>query len=199
MLLSLLIAVPALAHADLVASDPEDGAVLANPPSRVVLTFSEGLDAAKSSFRLIGPDGEIGSATASRDGATRLVLDGLALAPGTYRIKWTAAAGDGHVERGSLGFTVLEPTPAPATLSPAPTSTPAEGASTTPSAAPATGTSGTPTPTAMPVTDTPAPSPTSVEGEPAATSGTDVLIPIVVALALVALVGGFVLRRNRRA
>jgi methionine-rich copper-binding protein CopC len=177
--LALVVAVPALAHADLVASDPEDGAVLSDPPATVELTFSEGLDPGKSSFRLIGPDGDIGTASAPGDGATTMVLEGLVLAPGDYRIKWTAAADDGHVERGSIGFTVSAPTPAPATPSPAPTTA-------------------TPAPTAIPATGTPVASPTPVEGEPAAASGTDVVIPIVVALVLAALVGGFVLRRSRR-
>jgi hypothetical protein len=181
-----MVAVPALAHADLVASDPEDGAVLADPPTAVTLTFNEGLDAGKSSFRLIGPDGDIGTGTAARDGATRMVLAGLVLAPGEYRVKWTAAADDGHVERGSLGFSVSAPTPVPSTPSPSPAPSPTPATTTTPSAASTT------TPSAVPTTNAPA-------TPAAAASGTDVLIPIVAGLVLVGLVGGFVLRRSRRA
>lgn len=196
--LVLVIAGPALAHADLVASDPEDGAVLATPPRSVELTFSEGLDAAKSSFRLIGPDGDVGNGAASRDGSTSMVLEDLVLAPGKYRIKWTAAAEDGHIERGSLGFTVSTPTPEPATPSPIPTSAPSTGAAATPTAAPTIATPSTPVPTPTPVTDTPAATLATVEG-PANVAGTDVLVPIVAGLVLVALAGGFVLRRSRRA
>jgi hypothetical protein len=183
--LAVVIAVPALAHADLVASDPEDGAVLADPPTAVTLTFNEGLDAGKSSFRLIGPDGDIGTGTAARDGATRMVLAGLVLAPGEYRVKWTAAADDGHVERGSLGFSVSAPTPEPATPPPSPAPSPTAATTTTPTAATTT------TPSAVPTTNAPA-------TPAAAASGTDVLIPIVAGLVLVGLVGGFVLRRSRR-
>ena len=46
---------PVLAHAELVSSDPADKAVLAAPPTIITLTFSDGLDAAKSSFRLDRP------------------------------------------------------------------------------------------------------------------------------------------------
>ena len=197
-MLALLVAVPALAHADLVSSTPEDGSVLAVPPTAVELAFSEGLDAGKSSFRLIGPDGDVGTGTASRDGSSTMSLADLVLAPGAYRIKWTAAAEDGHVERGSLGFTVSAPTEEPATPSPVPTTAPTTVATPTPTAAPATETPATMAPSANPVTDTPAGSPATVEGEPAAASGTDVLIPIVAGLVLVAVVGGFVLRRSRR-
>jgi methionine-rich copper-binding protein CopC len=193
-----MVAVPALAHADLVASDPEDGAVLADPPTAVTLTFNEGLDAGKSSFRLIGPDGDIGTGTAARDGATRMVLAGLVLAPGEYRVKWTAAADDGHVERGSLGFSVSAPTPVPSTPSPSPAPSPTPATTTTPSAEPATDPPATRAPTAIPVSDSAAASPASTPGAPAAASGTDVLIPIVAGLVLVGLVGGFVLRRSRR-
>ncbi len=122
--LALLVAAPALAHADLVASTPEDGEVLAVPPTAVELTFSEGLDAGKSSFRLIGPDGDVGTGKAPKDGATTMALEGLALGPGDYRIKWTSVAEDGHIERGSLAFTVSSPTPEPATPTPVPTTAP---------------------------------------------------------------------------
>jgi methionine-rich copper-binding protein CopC len=202
LLLLAVLAVPALAHADLVASDPEAGAALETPPGSVRLTFSEGLDAGKSSFRLIGPDGEVGTAKPARDGAKVMRLDDLGLAPGGYTVRWTAAADDGHVERGTFMFTVLEPTPAPATASPAPVATPA--ATGTP-AATSSATAPSPEATAtVPAPDatTPAPSATPVAGgggSPAAGSSADVVIPIVAALALVGGIGLLVLRRSRRA
>jgi methionine-rich copper-binding protein CopC len=196
--LALVIAGPTLAHADLVASDPEDGAVLATPPRSVELTFSEGLNAGKSSFQLIGPDGDVGTGAAPGDGSTSMVLENLVLAPGKYRIKWTAAAEDGHIERGSLGFTVSTATPEPAAPSPTPTSAPSTDAATTPTAAPTIATPSTPAPTPTPVAASTAATLSTVEG-PANAAGTDVLVPIVAGLVLVALVGGFVLRRSRRA
>ncbi len=171
--------------------------MLADPPTVVRLAFSEGLDAGKSSFRLIGPDGDVGTGLAARDGATTMTLEGLALAAGDYRIKWTAAAEDGHVERGSLAFTVSPATPEPVTPSPVPTAEP-----TTESATPTTTSSvaapATSVPTLSPATDSPTASPEPTGGVAVAAPATDVLVPILAGLLLVALVGGFVLRRSRR-
>ena len=174
---------PVLGHAELVSSDPANKAVLDTPPTVITLTFDEGV-VGKSSFKLIGPGGDtVGTGGPAKDGDDTMTLDGLALTPGAYTIEWTSVADDGDVERGTLSFTVNEPTPAPATPTPAPSQ-----ASTAPSAAPS------PTPTATPV-----PSP-AVDPEPVATSsGTDVLFPIIAALALVGVIGALLLRRNRAA
>ncbi len=193
-LLALLLAHPVLAHAELVASSPEDGAVLATPPTTVTLTFSEGLDAGKSSILLVGPAGEVASGRPARDGATTMKLGDLSLAPGEYTVKWVSAADDGHLDRGQLGFTVAEITPSPATTPAASeqgSTTPTEAAPTAPPATPAPSTSPLQSPTASPVV---APSPTSTEA-----SGTDVLLPIAVGLVLVAGIGLLVLRRSRGA
>lgn len=195
-LLALIVVVPVLAHADLVSSDPPDGAVLEAPPDSITLTFSEGLDAAKSSFRLIGPDGTAGTGRAAADGATTMSLTGLALGAGTWTVQWTSAAEDGHIARGTLTFSVSQPTPSPAT----PTPTPA----TSSTAAPATPEVGTSAPTAEPSPATtdgasiePSPAP-SAPGSPADTSTGDLLLPIVAGLLIVGIVGVLVLRRSRR-
>ena len=128
--LVLLLAVPALAHAELVSSDPADAAVLSTPPTTITLTFSDGLDAAKSSFTLSGSAGEAGTGTASEDGATTMTLGGLALAPDVYTIKWTSVATDGDVLRGTLTFTLAGSTATIATPSAsAPSSSPASPSS----------------------------------------------------------------------
>jgi methionine-rich copper-binding protein CopC len=192
LLLVVAVAAPALAHSELDTADPEDGAILDTPPTVVTLTFTEGLDASKSSIRVLGPDGatEVAEARPARDGARRITADDLVLAPGEYVVRWTAAAEDGHIERGRVTFTVVEPTPAPAT--PSPTPSPTGTAAASPSA--------TPSPTPTPPVETPAPSPSPVPGDQSpAASSTDVLLPIVAALALVGVVGFLVLRRNRTA
>lgn len=196
-LLVLAITSPALAHAELVSSDPEDKAVLTSPPSVVTLAFSEGLDQAKSSFKLSGPGGTVGTGKPAQQGGKAMTLDGLALAPGTYTIAWTAAADDGHVERGKLSFSVSEPTPAPET--PAPSVVPA---STAPSAAP-TAAPVSPAPASSAPAVSPAASPVASpaaggDAAPASASGTDVLVPIIVGLVLVAGLGGFLFSRSRR-
>jgi methionine-rich copper-binding protein CopC len=182
-LLLLAVAAPAMAHADLVSSDPADKATLATPPTSVTLTFSEDLDPARSSFRLSGPAGVIGTGAVSAV-PTQLTLAGLDLAPGDYEIRWTSAALDGDILRGTLTFTVAEPTPAPATPTPEPRVTPA------PTASPAEAPSGV---------ATPAPTPAPSAAPQPASSTVDVLLPIVAALVIVAGVGLYVLRRSRRA
>jgi methionine-rich copper-binding protein CopC len=191
-LLVLLLALPALAHAELVSSTPEDGATLATPPTVVEVRFSEGLDAAKSSLRLVGPEGEVARGGLNRDGGRVLRIDDLALAAGAYTVRWTIGSEDGHVERGTLRFTVDAPTPAPATAVP-PSATPSTAASTVPSFSPTTPAPATDAPA------TPAPQPSGSDAAPVASSGADVLIPIVAGLALVAVAGAFLLRRSRGA
>ncbi len=186
--MALSLATPALAHADLVSADPADGAVLATPPTTVTLTFSEGLDATRSSFKLSGPEGSLaGTGTASGDGATTMTLDGLDLAPGAYTVKWTSASLDNHLLRGTFAFTVSPPastaataeTSAPATDAPRPSATPLAASPA------ATAAAASPEASAPPL-------------EPAASAGDgDVVVPILVALVLVALVGAYVLRRSR--
>ncbi len=177
LLILLAVAGSALAHSELVSSDPADKAVLATPPTTITLTFSEDLDPGKSSFKLVGPAGTVGDGAVSADPLV-MTLEGLALDPGSYEIQWTSAALDGDILRGTLTFTVSAPAPTPV----APSAAPSAAASAEPSAAAS----------ALP-TSSPAP----VPAEPAASPG-DVVLPIVIALVLVAGVGVYVLRRSRR-
>ncbi|MCJ7712790.1 MAG: copper resistance protein CopC, partial [Chloroflexi bacterium] len=186
LLLALVIAAPTLAHADLVESSPKDGAVLETPPTKVTLTFSEALDAGKSSFKLLGPDGTVGTGRVTVANAKVMALDELTLATGAYEVRWTAASPDGHLIRGTLAFTVAEPTPTPAT--PAAPATPVPTADPTPGPA-------TPEP---PAPETAAPTPAD-DAAPAAAPTIEVLIPIAAGLIIVVGIGVLVLRRSRRA
>ncbi len=175
-LMVLTLAAPVQAHAELVSSDPANKAVLATPPATITLTFSEDLDASKSSFKLLGPAGAVGTGKVAGT-ATAMSLEGLSLAPGDYTIEWTSMALDGDLLRGTLTFTVAASTPSggPSTAAP----------STAPSAPPA----------ASPATPSPSP---SADGAIQAASG-DATLPIIAALVIVGVVGLFVLRRSRRA
>ncbi len=172
---------PVLAHAELVSSDPADGAQLATPPTTITLTFSEGVVASRSSFDLLLSGQRVGTGKAAKDGDTTMSLGGLTLAPGEYTIQWTSVADDGDLLRGTVTFTVLAPTPAPSVAV----------ASASPSAAPSPTRA---TPTAVAPT-----SQASADATPVASTGTDVLLPIVVGLVLIAGVGAFLFRRTRRA
>ncbi|MDP2350729.1 MAG: copper resistance protein CopC [Chloroflexota bacterium] len=189
--LAWVVAAPVLAHADLVTADPADGAVLTVAPTTITLTFSEVLDAAKSSVALISAYGTVATGKVSGDGTVvtlgPLVQDGRPLGPGGYEIRWTSVAADGDVLRGRLTFTVSGPTPMPATPSPIPTPT-AAGAPSTPASV---------APTSF-ETAAPEPAPAAAWTGPAASTG-DIVLPIVVALASVAAIGGLVLRRSRKA
>lgn len=105
LLLSVAVAGPALAHAELVSSDPADKAVLPASTITITLTFSEDLDASKSSFKLLGPGGEIGTGKVGGV-TTQMLLPGVSLAAGDYTVQWTSVATDQDLLRGTLKFTV---------------------------------------------------------------------------------------------
>jgi methionine-rich copper-binding protein CopC len=182
-LLMLAVAAPVLAHAELVSSDPADKEVLAASPTTITLTFSEDLDASKSSFKVVGPAGTVGTGKVGGV-TTQMLLPGLSLTPGDYEIQWTSMSTDQHLLRGTLTFTVSAATAAPATASPIPSSaSAAPSAASTAASSPAVG-----------ATLTPAASSDTV----GAASG-DVVLPIVAALVLVAGAGLLLFRRSRRA
>jgi len=201
-LLVLTLAAPVLAHAELVDSSPEDGAVLDVPPTEVVLRFTEPLLADRSSFRLIGPDGDIGTGEVDPDAPRVMRLGGLTLAPGEYEVRYTVGTDDGHVERERISFTVAAATGSPST---APSAPPSDAPSTAPSDAPSAPPSDAPSaePTAAPsASAAPSVAPSASPGPddaPVSGSGTDVLFPIVIGLLLAAGAGAYVLRRNRSA
>ena len=76
----------ALAHAELESASPPDGAVLDSPPTEIVLTFTEALDAAKSHMELIGPDGaQVAAGVVDPDNEKSMRIDPPELAPGRVR------------------------------------------------------------------------------------------------------------------
>jgi hypothetical protein len=132
----LIAAAPVLAHAELVSGDPAPESILAEVPAQVSATFDDDLDAAKSSLVVIGPDGStVGQGSVSADDPRTLVATLTGAGVGAYEVRWTAAASDGDVERGTYTFTVSTVAPSPtsvasATASPGPTASPASPAST---------------------------------------------------------------------
>ena len=187
LLLGLVAAGPALGHAELEQSMPEDGEVLTTPPTFVTLAFTEGLDADEE---LVPPrprtGRDVATGSASGDGETTMSATDLTLAPGRYVIRWTAVADDGHVERGRLTFTVEEPTPSPSPH-------PADRGRLRVGVRIAVR-----QPRSRRRPPRPAPSP-SADTTPVASGGTDVLLPIIAALAIVGVVAYLVLRRGRTA
>ena len=184
-LLLAALALPAVvtAHAELVSSSPEAGSTLARSPEAVTATFSEALEAPKSSIEVIAPDGSlVATGGLAPDDGTTLLVAVPALAPGTYDVRWTASSDDGHLERGRYEFTVA------GAAGPGPTSE----ASSAPTAAAAASAA----PTTELATASPAASSTPDGSDGGSESTGQILIVAVVGIALGVGIGWW---RSRRA
>jgi methionine-rich copper-binding protein CopC len=178
----LLLSLPpsAFGHAAIETATPADKAVLTKPPTEIVITYTEGLTDGSSIVLKDAAGTTIATGTPAADGAVDMRVTFAPLAPGAYTIESTTRSSvDGDVDRQTLTFTVAEPTPPPATITPAPTEAPSEAAS----AAPTEGAS--PTPAATPAA-----------GAAAADDGTAVLLPIAIVGLLIGGGLAFFLRRR---
>jgi copper transport protein len=102
---------PVAAHATLMESSPPDGALLADPPTRITLTFSEDVVATPDAVRLIDPDGEEVSGIRSVGSGAVLTADVPAVgADGSYTVSWRVVSADGHPIRGAYLFHLREST-----------------------------------------------------------------------------------------
>jgi copper transport protein len=112
--LSLILSTPrvVLAHANLVRSDPEAGAILAQAPREITLEFSEDLDPDFSKARLADANLVVlvegpGRIDPSDNRVLRLNLP--ALSKGAYNVIWQARSiVDGHITSGLVTFSVGE-------------------------------------------------------------------------------------------
>lgn len=178
--LLLLVILPAVvaAHSELEKSSPADGTVVEGSPPEIVLTFSETLDPKKSSISLRDAGGqELASARVDPADDTVMRLTPPTLAAGAYEIRWTSVAEDGDLLRGTVHFEVATP------ATPSPTVEPSESASAAPTAS-------------APPTVAPSPSP-SAAGSPTGSSS-DVILPILAAIVLIAVLGAWLLRNRAR-
>jgi hypothetical protein len=181
--LLLALASPVAAHAELVRAIPADGETVTEPITVVSGRYSEDLISGSRLEITDGSGARVASGGIDPEDARRMVARPESpLTDGTYTVQSTARSADGHVERATWTFTVAvpaspsptpEPTPTPSDASPSPSATasPSESPSATPTASPA---------------------PT----DPASGPG-DVLLPIIAALAIVAIGAGFLLNRSR--
>lgn len=104
-LLLLLSAAPAAAHAVRIASDPDDGAELAQSPAAVSATFNEALQPQFAAMTVVGPDGNLWQDGEPRISGAVLSVDVRPLGPsGTYTVNYRATSADGHVINGSWSF-----------------------------------------------------------------------------------------------
>jgi len=107
MLLGLAPVPKSLAHASLISSQPEDGAVLANAPPRVILIFNEPVKPLK--MQVVGRDGRATPLTEIVQHNNSVILRiPVALGRGTHALSWRVVSADGHPVGGTLIFSVGE-------------------------------------------------------------------------------------------
>jgi copper transport protein len=108
-------ATPAAAHANLVGSQPANGAVLPDPPEQVVLSFSEPVRLIPERIVVVGPDGEevaAGDPSVSRAEVTVPVDPAKDI--GTYLVSYRVISQDSHPAFGSISYSVGAPSEVPA-------------------------------------------------------------------------------------
>ncbi|MGI8459196.1 MAG: copper resistance protein CopC [Propionibacteriaceae bacterium] len=111
LLITMLTALPASAHASLQRTDPPDRSVLSTAPSSVDLTFDEPVNLPPQAVRVFDADGRrVPSETQAND-ATATTTFAEPLATGTFVVSWRVVSDDGHPIDGAFTFSVGAPTP----------------------------------------------------------------------------------------
>jgi copper transport protein len=110
MSLGLATPVPVAAHAELLIASPAPGTGLPQPPSSVVIKFSEPLDLGLSRIEVLDAGGsDVASGqTVEVPGDPYAMQRSVGNLPiGRYQVQWTSVSRvDGHVLRGSYGFAI---------------------------------------------------------------------------------------------
>jgi len=97
------------AHAYLQRSDPRAKSTVRTPPAQVRLWFSERLEPAFSSVRVVNESGEQvdkGDSQVDPAAPKQLRISLSPLSPGTYKVIWRVLSVDGHVTEGNFTFRV---------------------------------------------------------------------------------------------
>lgn len=180
------------AHAELESTTPDEGSTVEGTPPEIIAVFSEALLADGSGISLRDSAGDrVARGDVDPDDAERLIIDEIPeLASGEYEVQWQARTDDGHIERDTWSFTVV------AAPTPSPTAPPIPSEAVTPSASA----------TASPSATVPSSAPPSAVANPSdqpgsdtsGASGGDVLLPIIVAVVIVAIGGAWLLTRRGR-
>jgi copper transport protein len=93
----------ASAHASLARAEPADGAMLAETPKALKLTFNEPVSVLV--IRLIGPSGEVVAPTAAAENNV-VTITPPQLRRGTHVLSWRVVSADGHPVGGSFVFSI---------------------------------------------------------------------------------------------
>jgi methionine-rich copper-binding protein CopC len=184
----LIAATVALGHAELATVTPADKSTVTAPLAEIVMTFTEPVAPANSSIKLVDSSNKVvvdGSTVDAGDAKTMRLAVPSALPPGAYTVRWTTkSALDGDLYHGTTAFTLNA---APSVPPPSPPSASPSAAAASASAAPSASSS-----------IAPAPSASAAPAIPASSTG-DAVIPVVVALIVLAGLGLWLLRSRARA
>ena len=102
----------AMAHSELVSSNPSASTSIKELPQQIELEFNEELLnlGSGNSISIMSPSGEdLGMGETSTDGAKITRLLNTASETGTFEVKFRVASADGHVLNGSYTFNLIEP------------------------------------------------------------------------------------------
>ena len=97
----------AWAHAILMESTPALHATVPGPDVAIRLRFNVRVDGSRSRLHLLAPDGSLHTLPLAKQSAPDVLQSqATGLKPGTYKLKWSALASDGHMSSGEVSFTV---------------------------------------------------------------------------------------------
>ncbi len=99
-------AAPAQAHAELLSTNPEDGAVLDTAPATVKLRFNEPVQLIEDAMRLFPGDGDPVVLTARTVDTTATIELPEDLGEGAYALAYRVVSADGHPIGGALTFQI---------------------------------------------------------------------------------------------
>ena len=97
----------ALAHASLLESVPQPGAVVAGDNVTIELRFDSRLDVRFSRIELLKPNGDAAPLTLqAADSQSLLKARGTELEEGPYTLRWRVLSVDGHANQGEIKFQI---------------------------------------------------------------------------------------------
>jgi copper transport protein len=105
---SLLVPAVAGAHAQLLETNPADGALLDSQPDTVTLTFNEPVQIVPDVMQLFDADGLVSTLEASASGPVINIALPDGLEDGSYVVNWRVLSADGHPLSGAVTFSIGE-------------------------------------------------------------------------------------------
>lgn len=103
-LLLVVAPVEALAHAQLLSTDPMDDAILQAAPDRIVLRFNEPVS--PLALKLVEPDGTAADVAGGAAAGQDIAVPMPSLGSGTHVLSWRVVSADGHPIGGALVFSI---------------------------------------------------------------------------------------------